>query len=180
MISSEASASELAINSAITPAPFRHASTEARTVRSAVSLRTRSCKRPSPLDVPGERAMPTYYFRRSGGTGSGPLFSTHVYHILIFAANVKALADVRCCATLKPSRPGVLDELVRKRSNAMDFGAHPAVSGYQLSSASRSAIAIVIRSIMVSVVSSGCMFGNSGEWHSVIVHIASACTICCR
>lgn len=51
---------------------------------------------------------------------------------------------------------------------------------YQLSSASRSAIAVVMRSIIESVVSSGCMAGNSGEWHSVIVHIASACTICRR
>jgi hypothetical protein len=38
-----------------------------------------------------------------------------------------------------------------------------------LSIQSKSAIAIMIRSIMVSVVSSDCIFDNSGEWHKVIV-----------
>ena len=52
---------------------------------------------------------------------------------------------------------------VRKVAASLAQPLEPIRQSRKLSSASRSAIAVVIRSIIVSVVSSGCMFGNSGE-----------------
>ena len=42
---------------------------------------------------------------------------------------------------------------------------------------SRSSTAVAMRSIIAMEVAAGCMAGNHREWHSVMVHIHSACSI---
>src|SRR5258705_11687347 len=203
MITSEASASELAINSAITPAPSRHASADEarpsdtpsvcapalandppRHVERAPTIRSRTRRRTIFTAAPGRgrvcarilvhRFIIYFYRSQTQNAGAGS--------ILLLAVQIVALGKIlelvhadNDCADISSQSPRT-SPCPHADNRPQNVRVPPK---YQLSSASRSAIAVVIRSIIVSVVSSGCMFGNSGEWHSVIVHIASACTICC-
>src|SRR4030095_17013415 len=123
MISNEASASELAISSAITPAPLRFASADAIRVPAAPQVRAPApAKRPPTL--PEARALRSRRWRTANHifppcrrSGPGPYFSTHVYHILLSSANVKVPLKHALHCRSEVGCNGSADKLVRVRND---------------------------------------------------------------
>src|SRR3954453_1059149 len=108
MISSEASASELAISSAITPTPSLHASAGGMKSSAAPPLRASApAKGPPTLPWgvcaairPQARHRPQFFLYPVGQIRADPYFSTRVYHILLLLANVNPSARALHCRTV--------------------------------------------------------------------------------